>query len=947
MKKILQGTKALAIVVLLMMTATMTNAQKTAVADGDWNLPATWSPLGVPSASDDVIINNNIDVTVSGNVSCNSISFSSTAGSISVSSGFTLTVTTSITLNNAAGGNTAASLTGAGTISCASFQVGGTVTNLTGDRTTILTSTITALNISGNLTIRAEDDGADQGNATLSLNSGKISVGGTVIIEAENDGASPATATLTLNNGGAETGNLSIAGATPFSTPGTGTVVTDFAGTSSTVTYAGAAQAMRAGTYTNLILEGSGSKTTAVTVNNKLTVGGTATVGSAITYSTAILEYNGTAAQTVSVNEFPASTSNISEVIINNASGVTIGAAKTLNGNLTLSAGVLAAGTNLTMGSGGTPLITVNGGTITGTLQSGNDYDVDYTAGSQTTGAELSGTGLRHIDLNLAASTDIITLDQNRSPDGDVTLNQGILDLGSFTINRSGVGGTFTVTNDATLKIGGTNSFPSNYSAHSMSATNATVEYAGTAQSVIDLASGENYTILILSGSGVKTLAAGVTVEVLLSIQGTATLAGSAVTYSTANLEYKGSAAQTTSNVEFPTALTANVIIDNASGVTLNGAKTLSGSLTLTSGLLNTTATNLLIFPDNFVTVTGASNSSYVNGPVRKNGNDAFTFPVGKGGLYSPLTITAPNETGDGFTCEYFRESGTGLGGITAPGLSHVSNCEYWDLDESADPSNNNSISVTVNWYAGSGCGSATYITDYTKLTLAHFNGTSWDSHGGTPSGNNTSGSIIRTGVTVFSPFALGSTDFTQNPLPVNFSDVKAFEKGTGVQIEWTNLTEKDLVNYIVERSANGRDFTAIAQVAPRSNQADKESYTSFDPSPMAGANFYRIKVLEIDGKVIYSKLLKVDIGRITKGISLYPNPVAGKEVTVGFSAIKGQYTLRVINAAGQEVFTQRLSHPGGNISQAVILPSSVRSGIYNMLITGDNYKESKMFVVQ
>jgi hypothetical protein len=217
----------------------------------------------------------------------------------------------------------------------------------------------------------------------------------------------------------------------------------------------------------------------------------------------------------------------------------------------------------------------------------------------------------------------------------------------------------------------------------------------------------------------------------------------------------------------------------------------------------------------------------------------------------------------------------------------------------------------------------------------------------GAPVGNNTTGTITRTAVTTFSPFALGSAIDDGNALPVNFSDVKAFEKGTGVQIEWTNLTEKDLVNYVVERSANGRDFTAIAQVAPRSNQADKESYTSFDPSPMAGANFYRIKVLEIDGKVIYSKLLKVDIGRITKGISLYPNPVAGKEVTVGFSAIKGQYTLRIINAAGQELFTQRLSHPGGNISQAVILPSSVRSGIYNMLITGDNYKETKMFVVQ
>lgn len=904
MKKILQGTKALAIVLLLMLTATMVNAQtRTASATGNWNNVATWGGASVPTSINDVVINDGVTVTVNVAASCASLTINGggNVSAVTISGSNSLAVTGAITINSGTGsGDDKTVAVNAGTLSCASVSMATTGND---NRTNFLTISTGTATISGSIVMN---------DADVDRNRVEISGAGT------------------LNVGDAFTG-----GGVSFAT-------------TSTVNYTGAAQTLKGATYGNLILSGSGVKTTTgVTVSTKLTMQGTATTGNVITYSTAILEYNGTAAQTTSLNEFSSNNADIDLVIINNASGVTLNNATTLNGaNLTLTAGTFATGTNLTVGTGGTPVITVDGGSMSGTLQGTGDYNVDYTAGTQSAGAELTGAGLATIDVDLNAATDVITLTQNVVPDGDVTLNQGILDLGSFTINRSVAGGTFSVTNDATLKIGGTNSFPSNYNAHSMSATNATVEYAGTAQSVIDLAGGENYTILILSGSGVKTLAAGITVEVLLSIQGTATLAGSAVTYSTADLEYKGSASQTTSNVEFPATLIADLIIDNASGVTLNGAKTLNGSLTLTSGLLTTTATNLLIFPDNFTTVTGASNTSFVNGPVRKNGNDAFTFPVGKGSLYSPLTITAPNETGDGFTCEYFRASGTGLGGITSPGLTQVSNCEYWDLDESADPSNNNTISVTVNWYAGSGCGS-NYITNYLTITLAHFNGVSWDSHAGTPSGNNTTGSITRTGVTVFSPFTLGSTNLNENPLPVNFSDVKAFEKGTGVQIEWTNLTEKDLVSYIVERSANGRDFTEIAQVAPRSNQADKESYTSFDASPMSGANFYRIKVLEIDGKVIYSKLLRVDIGRITKGISIYPNPVAGKEVTVGFSAIKGQYTLRIINAAGQEVFTQRLSHPGGNISQAVILPSSVRSGIYNMLITGDNYKETKMFVVQ
>ena len=145
----------------------------------------------------------------------------------------------------------------------------------------------------------------------------------------------------------------------------------------------------------------------------------------------------------------------------------------------------------------------------------------------------------------------------------------------------------------------------------------------------------------------------------------------------------------------------------------------------------------------------------------------------------------------------------------------------------------------------------------------------------------------------------------------------------------------------------DNRDFISISQQLPRSNQNDKESYSSFDASPYTGVNFYRIKTVEINGKVSYSKLLKVDIGRIIKGIALYPNPVTGNELSIGFTAARGEYTLRVINSAGQVVYIQLLSLPGGNISHVITLPSIVKSGVFNMLITGDNYRETRMFIIQ
>ncbi len=700
MKKNLQISRKIALALVLLVTATVVNAQtRTASVDGPWNNTTTWGGQSVPTAAMDVVISNGIDVTLAtgSNAVCKSITFGSANGSINVSSGFSLTVSDEILLQNQANANTAASLAGTGVISCSSLQIGGTVTNLSNDRTTTLTSTIAGFNVSGNISIFSIDDNSDDNNATFNIQSGVVTVGGVITLDTDNTNG--ATATISLQSG-ANSGQLVLTNAAPFTLTGSGTETTSLNGTTSTVTYSGGDQAVRNTNYRNLELSGTGTKT-------------------------------------------------------------------------------------------------------------------------------LSGT----------------------------------------------VNGTLT-------------------------------------------------------------------------IEGNIALAGSVSYDASAILTYSGVVAQSTTNIEFPASMSADVVINNPAGVTLNASKNLSGSLTLTDGVFFTSASNLLNFPDNFSTVNGGSANSYIDGPVRKTGNNAFTFPLGKDGVYAPLSITAPDENGDAFTAEYFRASGRALGSITATGLAQVSNCEYWDLSETADPSNNNTISVTLSWSAGSGC-SANYVTDITKLTVAHFNGTNWSDFAGVASGNSTNGTIIRTGVSSFSPFTLGSTDASVNPLPVSFTNVKAFEKGSGVQIEWSNDTESDMSAYIIERSSNGIDFTAIGQTAPRSNQFDRVSYSYTDATPLAGTNFYRIKAIEISGKNVYTKSLRVDIGRSPKGISLYPNPVRGTEVNIGFTALKGQYSLNVLNTAGQVVYRQQLNHAGGTVAQSVSLPVSLKAGVYNVLISGDNYKETKMFVVQ
>ena len=183
--------------------------------------------------------------------------------------------------------------------------------------------------------------------------------------------------------------------------------------------------------------------------------------------------------------------------------------------------------------------------------------------------------------------------------------------------------------------------------------------------------------------------------------------------------------------------------------------------------------------------------------------------------------------------------------------------------------------------------------------------------------------------------------------MPVKFTDVKAFEKGNAVQIEWTNQTESDMVNYLVEHSLNGNDFSAINSVDARSNLSSKESYISMDVAPSTGVNYYRIKAVEVSGKVVYSSTVKVVKGAKQQELLVYPNPVTGNDIAINFTAPKGTYNVNLFNAAGQQVMRQQLNHPGGTIAQTIGLPFNSQSGMYNLQIVGDNYSANKMLIIQ
>jgi len=389
---------------------------------------------------------------------------------------------------------------------------------------------------------------------------------------------------------------------------------------------------------------------------------------------------------------------------------------------------------------------------------------------------------------------------------------------------------------------------------------------------------------------------------------------------STANYTYDGTAAQITGI--FTTApaglIVNNLTINNAAGVTLSSAASVNGVLSLTNGLLTTTTTNLITV-NNGATVTGASNASFVNGPIKKIGNQAFTFPVGAPGTgYIPIAISAPASTTAAFQAQYVRSGAMALGPVTATGLNHVSGCDYWILNQ---VSGSSTINVTGYWNTNSPCGGP-YVNSLPTLALAHFNGTSWNTWGnnGGVTGTANSGTVTWNSVSTFSPFSLASTDIF-NPLPLLLTDLKAQPLPNGtVGLSWKTMDESNVNHITIQHSPDGTNWQDAGSVLAQGSFSLENSYSFTDLTPFPVADHYRLQVVDNDGNLSYSGTLVVNLAAAGSAVLLFPNP-ATDQVTIRYSGISGVTTLQLLNIEGKVLLQKKL---GSSAAGSVSLPVSM-----------------------
>ncbi len=392
--------------------------------------------------------------------------------------------------------------------------------------------------------------------------------------------------------------------------------------------------------------------------------------------------------------------------------------------------------------------------------------------------------------------------------------------------------------------------------------------------------------------------------------------------------------------------ITDGMDIGTTTTITMLSNKSIIGNIALLSNALVILGTNNLTITGN---INGGSATSHIvtnsTGKLEINNIAGATpriFPIGANTTtINPLAIF----NGDGLN--YGARVEIGLNpGIAFP-VSAVN--RTWVVRPSATPAG----TVNVNFFYINGDGNALFAYFPATVELG-FNTGVWNviNTGLTQTGNF---EVLGTVNTLFAantdaPLVianLGAILANSNSVLVDyFSGIK---QNNDHVLNWKlTCSSSPFVNTELERSTDGRNYKSITGINATALRCQQPfSYT--DAGPATGTNYYRLKMTDADGKVLYSTVVVlIHANNGFEFVNISPNPVVGGSFDLKVSTAKNTQLQIIITDMQGRVLQQRTVSTIAGFNSIPINVTKLAAGTYQIYgITAHERSKVLRFVVQ
>ena len=195
------------------------------------------------------------------------------------------------------------------------------------------------------------------------------------------------------------------------------------------------------------------------------------------------------------------------------------------------------------------------------------------------------------------------------------------------------------------------------------------------------------------------------------------------------------------------------------------------------------------------------------------------------------------------------------------------------------------------------------------------------------------------------SPVTATYTILVRTKLPIDLLSFSGLSESCTNKLSWQVANAKNFKHFEVQTSKNAVDFKTLVTISSTplngfsgANNLN-HNYTFNDPNISRGNNYYRLKMVDQDESIAFSKTVLIKSTCIDPSAMIYPNPVySTKNVQVQIANFGNIIQGQVIELTGRTIKIARLTN-GDNALNVTSLPP----GVYWLRISDENKQEKTL----
>lgn len=163
-------------------------------------------------------------------------------------------------------------------------------------------------------------------------------------------------------------------------------------------------------------------------------------------------------------------------------------------------------------------------------------------------------------------------------------------------------------------------------------------------------------------------------------------------------------------------------------------------------------------------------------------------------------------------------------------------------------------------------------------------------------------------------------------PLSLSLLEVKAMNEDKMVKVIWKTENEVDFNKFEIERSVDSKKFEKIGEVIGKGNNQEISNYSFDDINPVLGVNYYRLKMIDLDGTSDYSKIVSANYENEDNQLVILENPFRNNQFSFNMVNLE-EKSIKLYDIKGNKLGIE-LSKVSDN-KYKVVSKGNLQKGVY------------------